>query len=53
MSSSTMVFPNNEKYQRSPVVRGETVAASGAKPAASAQPTGVTRGVILLSFLLQ
>ena len=44
MSSSTMVFPYNEKDQRSPVVRGETVAASGAKPAASAQPRGVLPG---------
>ena len=41
MSGSPMVSISTKEDQRSPVIRGETTAASGAKLAARAQPMGV------------
>ena len=39
-SGSQMLPTNNKEDQRSTVIRGETTATSGAKPAARAQPIG-------------
>ena len=52
-SGSPMVSTNNKEDQRSPVIKGETAAASGAKPEAGAQSMSVLPGFILLSVLLQ
>ena len=47
-TSGTQVVPNsNKQYQRTPVIRGETAAASGAKPVAKAQPMSVLPGYTL------
>ena len=52
-SGSLMVPTSNKEDERSPVIRGETAASSGAKSAARAQPMGALPGFVLLSVLLQ
>ena len=44
---------DGRKDERSPVIRGETTAASGAKSAARAQPMSALSGFMLMSVLLQ
>ena len=48
-----MVPTNKKEDLRSPVIRGETAAASGAKPAARVQSMSALPGFIPLSVLLQ
>ena len=52
-SGSPMVPTSNKEDERSPVIGGETAAASGAKSAARAQPMSALPGFVLLSVLLQ
>ena len=47
-----MVPTSNKVGERSPVIRGETAAASGAKSAARAQPMRALLGLILLIVFL-
>ena len=54
ISDSQVVPTNNKEYQRSPVIRRKTVASSGAKAVARAQPmNNVFPGFILPSVLFQ
>ena len=48
-SGNPMVPANNKEDKRSPVIRGETAAISGAKPAARTQPITALPGLLLLS----
>ena len=48
-----MVPTRNKEDERSPVIRGEPAASSGAKSAARAQPVSALPGFVLLSVLLQ
>ena len=41
--------PTNKEDQPYPIITGETTAASGAKPAARAQPMSMLRGFILVT----
>ena len=47
-TSGSPMVPIIKEDQRCPVIRGETGAVSGAKPAARAQPMSVLSGSILL-----
>ena len=52
-TGSLIVNINNKEDERSLVIRGETTAASGAKPSVRAQLMSVLPGFIFMSTLLQ